>query len=125
MQRALAHEQRAAVVERERGVGAHLQHKVIVRHRVLVVALGLIGITARIEIAGAVGIGGMRRIQGRYRLVIAALGQQRLGADAVGDREVLSRRLLRRDHLFAGIQPRLGLGLAVAAGLHVVRPRGA
>jgi hypothetical protein len=59
----LAQIQRAAIVEGERGVGAHLKHEIVVRHRVLVIALSFISKPAAVDIVGVVRSGGMGRLE--------------------------------------------------------------
>jgi hypothetical protein len=63
LQRALAHIERAAVVERDRGARAHLQHQIVVRHGVVVVALLLIEKAAAVDVVRFVRVGGMGRIE--------------------------------------------------------------
>jgi hypothetical protein len=97
----------------------------VVGKRVRVVAFSLIGEAAGVDIGSGIRIGGMCRVESRDRLVIVAFEDEGLSPDSVGDREILAGHLPGPNHVFTGVETRLGFGLPVAAGVHVIGQRGA
>ena len=124
LQRPLAQEDRAAIVERHRNVGTQLDGLVEVRHRMVIIALLHIGPAAADESYGIVRIGFHLFAEGDDRLVVVVLGDQRVAARGQRYGQILARQLPAAEQVLAGREPDARICLAVAAGFKVVGQQG-
>jgi hypothetical protein len=74
---------------------------------------------------GLSGSAAWARLERGDRLVVVALELKRPSPDRIGDGQILAGHLGGRNHRVTGGETRLGLGLRVAAGVHVIGQRGA